>query len=112
MNVNQVIEIFCKYSPQEQTDFLLRFAHAVTILARDTYEVGEKGLTNPSRLRLINEVQHRILSFLLALRKNDEKRYPEDVLLKIILEHPEDPELQRQLQETFDHLMGEMISTT
>jgi hypothetical protein len=71
-----------------------------------TYEVGEEGLTNPSRLRLINEVQHRVISFLMALIKNEEKRYPDEVLVRIILEHPEDLELQRQLQEAFDHLVN------
>lgn len=112
MNANQTREIFCKYSPQEQINFLIRLAHALTILARDTYEVGGKGLTNPFRLRLINEVQHRVMSFLMSLMKNDEKRYPEDVFLRIILEHPEDLELQQQLQETFDHLMAEVVTTS
>ena len=32
----------------------LHFAHALTVLARDTYEVGRDGLTDPSRLRCIN----------------------------------------------------------
>jgi len=40
-------------------DFLVYLAHALTILARDTYEVGTEGVTNPSRLRHINELQHR-----------------------------------------------------
>lgn len=105
-------EIFYKYSHQDQINFLIRLAHALTILARDTYEVGGKSLTNPFRLRLINEVQHRVMSFLMSLMKNDEKRYPEDVFLGIILEHPEDLELQGQLQETFDHLMVEVVTTS
>jgi hypothetical protein len=29
-----------------------------------------------------------------------------------MLEHPEDVELQRQLQEAFDHLMRKMAATT
>jgi hypothetical protein len=43
----------------------------------------------------------------MALRRNEEKRYPDEVLVRIILEHPEDLELQRQLQEVFDHLMAQ-----
>jgi hypothetical protein len=112
MNVHHAIESFCTYSPQEQIDFLLRFAHKLTILARDTYAAGEDGLTHPSRMRRINEVQHRVVSFLIALRQNDPQRYPEDTLVRIMLEHPEDPDLQRQLQNAFGHLMGQMATTT
>jgi hypothetical protein len=84
----------------------------LTILARDTYAVGEDGLSHPSRLRTINEVQHRVTSFLIALRKEEAQRYPDDLLVRIILEHPEDMELQRQLRQAFDHLMGKMAATT
>jgi hypothetical protein len=110
--VHHAIETFCKYSPQEKIDFLVHISHALTILARDTYAVEDDGLTNPSRLRVINEIQHRVTGFLLALRKNDVKRYPDDVLVRIILEHPEDLDLQQQLQEISSRLMGHMATTT
>lgn len=110
--VHHAIETFCKYSPQEKSSFLLQFAHALTILACDTYAVGESGLANPSRMRIINEIQHRVTSSLMALRKNDPERYPDDVLVRIFVEHPEDPELQRQLQETVGRLTGQRGITT
>ncbi|MBI3327277.1 MAG: hypothetical protein HYZ81_11325 [Nitrospinae bacterium] len=110
--VQHAIETFCKYSPQEKIDFLIQVAHALTILARDSYAVGEDGLTNPPRLRIINEIQHRLTGFLVALRKQDLKRYPEDVLVRMILEHPEDLDLQRQLQETCSRVMGQIATTT
>jgi hypothetical protein len=112
MNVHQAIETFGKYSLQEKIDVFVYFAHALTILARDTYAVGEDGLTHPSRLRTMNEIQHRVMSFLIALRKDEAPRYPDDVLVRIILEHPEDVELQRQLQDAFDHLMKKVVATT
>ena len=110
--VHRTIETFCKYSLQEKIDFLVQLAHALTILARDTYAVEEDGLTNPARLRIMNEIQHRITGFLMALCKNDAKRYPDDVLVTILLDHPEDLDLQRQLQETCGRLMGQMATTT
>jgi hypothetical protein len=110
--VHHAIETFCKYSPQEKLDFLVQLAHALTILARDTYAVAEDGLTNPSRLRIINEIQHRVTGFLMALCKEDAKRYPDDVFVRILLEHPEDLDLQRQLQETWGRLMGQMAIPT
>jgi hypothetical protein len=110
--VHQALETFCKYAPHEKIDFLVQFAHALTILARDTYAVGEDGLTNPARLRIINEIQHRATGGFMALCKNDSKRYPDDVLVRILLEHPEDLDLQRQLQETCRRLMRQMAMTT
>lgn len=110
MDVHHAIDTFCHYSPQEQTDFLVHFAHALTILARDTYEVGTEDVANPSRLRRINELQHRITSFLLALRRNEARRYPDEVLGRMLLEHPDDPELQRQLEETVDRLMSQLAA--
>src|SRR5262245_50841317 len=112
MNVHEGIETFRKYTLQEKIDFLAYFAHTLTILARDTYAVGADGLTHPSRLRIMNEIQHRVTSVLIALRRDEAQRYPDDVLVRMMLEHPEDVELQRQLQEAFDHLRGEMAVGT
>jgi hypothetical protein len=109
--VQEAIETFCKYSPQEKLDLLVQFAHALTILARDTYAVAEDGLTNPGRLRSMNEIQHRVRGFRMALCKQDAKRYPDGVLVRILLEHPEDLDLQRQLRETWDCLIGQMTTT-
>jgi hypothetical protein len=112
MNIHHAIESFYNFSPQEQIDFLLCFAHELTILARGTYAPGEDGLTQPVRLRLINEIQHRVMGFLIALRQNDAQRYPDDVLVRIMLEHPEDRDLQCQLHKAFSRLTGQMATTT
>ncbi len=108
--VHSAIATFASYSPEEKTDFLLRLAHALTVLARDTYEVKQEGLTDPARMRIINETQHRVIGFLLALVKNDPKRYPDDVLMNIILEQSGDVHLQRQLHETVIRLMAQMAA--
>ena len=44
--------------------------------------------------------------------RQDVQRYPDDVLVRIILEHPEDLNLQQQLQEAFSHLMAQMAIPT
>ena len=99
-------EVFVKLTRDEKLDFLLRLAHDLTIVGRDAYTVGGNGLDAPHRLREINEVEHRILAFCLALKQDNPKRYPDDVLLRIILEHPEDSELQRQILSSFDRVMA------
>ena len=43
-------------------------------------------MTDPSRLRCINELQHRVLRFLIALMKEDANRYPNDIFVRLILE--------------------------
>jgi len=60
----------------------------------------------------MNELQHRVLSFLIALRKNDANRYPNDIFVRLILERPEDWEFQQQLQEVFDRLLAQRSITT
>ena len=110
MNICDAIDTFSHYSPQEKSDFLIRLAHALTILARETYEVGGESLTQPARLRLINEIQHRVMGFLIALRAHDTRRYPDEVLVRIILKHPEDSDLQRQVWEMFDRLIIQRAS--
>jgi hypothetical protein len=112
MTVHQAIEIFRNYSPQEKIDFLVHLAHALTILARDTYEVGGEGLTQPARLRRMTEVQHRVLSSIIALTKDETKRYPDEVLVRLVLKHPEDRDLQQQLEQAFSHLTAQMAVTT
>jgi hypothetical protein len=112
MTLSQAVDTFSHYSPQEKIDFLVHFAHTLTSLARDTYEVGGEGLTQPSRLRRMNEIQHRIMGFLLALMKQEVKRYPDHVFVRLLLEHPDDLGLQQQLQEAFGHLTIQMASTT
>ena len=73
---------------------------------------GGEGLTQPSRLRRIIEVQHRVLGGLIALMKQEARHYPDDVLMWLLLEHPEDRDLHQQLQEVFRHLTAQMAVTT
>lgn len=108
MNLSTAIDAFSHYSSHEKMDFLIRLGHALTVMARETYEVEGEALTQPSLLRRINEIQHRIMGFLIALRTNDKQRYPDEVLVRIILEHSEDQDLQRQVQEEFSRLMLQM----
>jgi hypothetical protein len=104
------MDAFTSYSREEKTAFLLRLVHELTIIARDTYDPESGGVNNPLRLRLINEIQHRIISSAIALAKNDPRRYPDDVLVGIILHHPEDIELQRQLKEAVERLLSQEVT--
>jgi hypothetical protein len=82
-------------SAQEQLRLLASFGHNLTVAARDTYEFQATGILEPKRLRQINEIQHRVLAHILALSKSNEQRYPDDVLISIMLEH-DDSHLRAQ----------------
>jgi hypothetical protein len=101
MNTPDAVASFPALGPDGKACFLALLAHELTIIARDTYEVEGDGLTSPNRMRAINEVQHRLMGVLVALLRGDPSRYPDGVLVRIVLEHPEDAVLQRQLREAF-----------
>ncbi len=48
----------------------------------------------------------------MALMKDDANRCPNDIFVRLILERPEDLELQRQLQEVFHRLLAQRSITT
>jgi hypothetical protein len=108
MNDPQAVVFFSALPDDGKASFLAALAHELTVVARDTYEVGGDGLTDPDRMRSINEVQHRLTGFLAALLRGDSQRYPDDVLVRVVLEHPRDAVLQRQLSEAF----GRAVSLT
>jgi len=96
---------FLGLAREEQIEALAWLSTELTIIARDSYEVGTMGLVHPARLRRINELQHRLSGHLLKLLRNDPGRYADEVLTRIILEHEDDPELQRQIQRAFSHVL-------
>lgn len=87
MNKNEAIEIFSDLSNNEKAGFLAQLAWELTVAARETYRVGTDDLTNPKLLRSINELQHRILSQLSAILRNDSHRFPDDVFWQIVFDN-------------------------
>jgi hypothetical protein len=47
---------------ERRVRWLAQLIFALTIFARDTYTVGESGLTDPVRMRRFNELAHRVAS--------------------------------------------------
>jgi hypothetical protein len=100
MNISRLVDRFRGLPTASQIEALVRLAHELTIVGRDTYEVSSLGLRHPHRLRCLNEIQHRVVSHVLALLTADPGRYPDEVLASIILEQ-DDPELRQQIAEAF-----------
>jgi hypothetical protein len=101
MTTDEAIALFSSYSPSEKKEFLAQLMYELTVVARDSYEAGEDGLTNPRRVRRINEVQHCLSAFLGKLLRDDPQRYPDEVLVRIVLEQPEDDVLGQDMMGAF-----------
>jgi hypothetical protein len=102
MTVDEAIAFFSAYSSDEKKDFLAVLMQELTIVARDSYEVGADGLTNPQRVRTINEVQHRLAGFLSKLLRADERRYPDETIVRIVLEQTGDDGLAWHMAMAFE----------
>jgi hypothetical protein len=104
MNIAEAIAYFTALSPEDKASFLARLVHELTMVARDTYEAGTENLTCPARMRAVNEIQHRLTAYLAALLGGDSRRYPDDILVRSVLEQPQDEILERQLAEAFSRI--------
>ena len=106
MKIEEAIRLFSALSVEEQKEFLAQLSHELTILGRDAYEVGTENFTNPSQMRAVNEIQHRIALHLLALIKNNANRYPDEILVKVIIEHPQDKNFERKATRAFEQIVN------
>ena len=69
--------------PDERWRWLAKLLFALTLLARGTYTVGGTGLEQLERLRLFNELQHRIASQLRD-KATSHQGMPDDTLVKAL----------------------------
>lgn len=111
MKIEDAITFFSSLSVEEQKEFLARLSHELTILGRDSYEIGTNNFTNPSQMRLINEIQHRIALHLLGLLKRELGNYPDDILVKMIIEHPEDKNFETKAAWAFEQTANKFLVT-
>ncbi|HLL16925.1 MAG TPA: hypothetical protein VK388_17830 [Pyrinomonadaceae bacterium] len=110
MTSDQAITAFISYSSDEKAEFIAQLIYELTLLARESYETGGDGLDDPKRVRHINELQHHTSAYLSALLRSDAGRYPDDVLVRIVLDHADDPGLSRQLLKTFARLAAQRLT--
>ena len=111
MTVDEAISAFSSYSAEEKKEFIAQLSYELTVVARGCYEEGQDGLADARRLRRINEVQHRVCAFLWALLRDDPERYPDDVLIRIVLEQPDDELLRRDLSKIFARMTARRLTT-
>ena len=81
-------------APNFAIRFLARLSWEITIAGRNSYEPGTEELTDPSQLRRVNEIQHRVTACLSQLL---EDKCPDGFVQSIA---------QRVLMERDDELRG------
>ncbi|HZH32435.1 MAG TPA: hypothetical protein VEY11_16850 [Pyrinomonadaceae bacterium] len=107
---DKAITVFVSYSSDEKAEFIAQLIYELTLIARESYETGGDGLDDPRRVRYINELQHHTSAYLSALLRGDARRYPDDVLVRIVLDHADDPALGQQLRKTFARLAAQRLT--
>jgi hypothetical protein len=99
METTPLATAFHELTRAAQIEFLVRLAHELTIVGRDAYEPGSLELEHPRRLRCLNEIQHRLLSHVLALLAANPS-FSDEALVSTILEL-DDPVLRQQVTGAF-----------
>jgi hypothetical protein len=85
MTADEVVTAYAALDPTRQIRVLADFAHRLTITARGTYIPGTQDVADPRRLRMLNEVQHRVTGHIRNLLAEDSRRSPDDVLAHIAM---------------------------
>ena len=89
-------------SVADQIRLLTRLTWELTIVARYYYVPGTEELSSPWAVRAVNELQHTISSQARALLEDDPHRYPDEVLITILIEGtPERDGLRDLVRQAF-----------
>lgn len=91
MTADQAVSAYSALPRELQIAVLADYAHWLTIVARDTY-APPHDVSDPRRLRELNEVQHCVVGHLRSLLANDSRRYDDDAIVRISVRE-DDPRL-------------------
>ena len=101
MDIDAAVRFLASLSPEHKARTFVRLCHDLTVVARDTYgSAGE--VRDPGRLRALNEIQHRMTGFLLALMNGDASRCPDQSIATMFFAEREDAHLVKLLAFAFE----------
>ena len=86
MELEEATQLFQSLSLTDQSVFLLRVSHALSIMLRDAYPGQASERDGTAIMVRINEAQHRVAAHVLKIMLSDQKRYPDNVLFRILYE--------------------------
>lgn len=85
MNIDSEIRHFTDLSSNEQARFLARFMYELTLEARNFYGPGGDTAIDATKLRFVNEVQHRVTRFIEQILIDDPARSSDEIMLRLLL---------------------------
>jgi hypothetical protein len=85
MTTDEAVAAYSALPASEQLRVLADYVHDLTVIARGTYIPQTEDIADPRRLRLLNEVQHRVTGHMRHLISGNIKRYPDDVIVRFVL---------------------------
>jgi hypothetical protein len=91
--------------------FISTTAHSLTIALRSDY-VGADLAHRVHRLQGANELQHHLSSELLHHLEDDPKRYPDAVLIRMLVEKANYYKLGREMQQALTHAIARAERTS
>src|SRR4030095_15217290 len=103
--LEQEVKWFLTLSKAKRAELLAWLAHNLTIGARGFYVPQQPGLSDAERCRQLNEILHRVTSYLGHVLKGDEDTGWAPPVLKMVLE-PEDEEVRLQTTQAWDYAKG------
>ena len=106
MTTESAIQFFCGCHAEQQVSLLVSFGYELTIVGRESYEVGGEGLDKPGFLRSVNELQHQVLGQADAIL-DDRKRYPDEHFVRAILEPDEKKSFSRAVLAAFERAVAD-----
>jgi hypothetical protein len=94
----------------ERATFLARVAHNLTVVAREYYEFQAPGVTDPLRLREMNELQHHVTSYLSHVLSGTEDQHWAPFIIERMLSN-RDPAICKSARWVWQHCGGAGIAT-
>lgn len=111
VSVEHAVLRYSALSHEQKLAFLARYGHELTITARDTYVVQSEDVSDPPRLRAINEIQHRVFDHIMALLNQNERRFDDQTIVRILLNATASMPLRSQTAYAFERAYERVVAS-
>jgi len=99
MDQESVIAFAESLADNQKAVFVASVAFELTTVGRDAYGHEPSEIGKPEWLRRLNEHQHRLAAHIVHLLTGDRGRYPEAVVIKMIMHGSGDADFDRNVGE-------------
>jgi hypothetical protein len=86
MTLDEAIDRYVAVAPEDKCRFLIRLSYELTVQMRGCYDEADVGL-RVVKLQGANEIQHHLASEAHHHLVGNIERYPDDVLIRILVEN-------------------------